>query len=187
MLPLLLFLFGLSTVAFGENEKTMAVSFEGGFGQYGGLGAEVATFLSDKVDIHFGLGVGSVGALFGAGAQFYSNKYECFFFKHCSDQYYFDITWTQTATGKTNITNEDIERVYEATGVNFANVGIGHRSVYFDFIGFDVNIGYRFSDRTPNVTQISGPIDDISQADIKGEKESHENTPLFSLGLSVLM
>mgnify|MGYP003381533113 CR=1 FL=1 len=33
--------------------------------------------------------------------------------------------------------------------------------------------GYRFSDRTPNVTQISGPIDDISQADIKGEKESH--------------
>ncbi|MBP9708073.1 MAG: hypothetical protein KBD78_10530 [Oligoflexales bacterium] len=187
MLRVMFFLFGLSTVAFGENEKTMAVSFEGGYGQYGLAGVEIATFFTKKIDLHFGIGVGNVGSLFGAGAQFYFNKYECFFFKHCADQYYFDITWTQTATGNTTTTHEGNERIYRSTGVNFANVGLGHRTVFYDYIGFDVNIGYRFSDRTPNVTQISGPIDEISQQNIKDEIEAHENTALLSLGLSVLM
>ena len=154
--------------------NTIGLNVEAGAnGNYGILGLEGSYFLSRRVDIHGGVGVGTAATLGGAGVRLYTNPEDCFWFKHCSDKYFLGANVSQTLSKEVTETSEDkVQRKYKIPRTTFVHAAVGSSTVFFDRLNFMLHLGYKLALQKNEPEQVSGPDDENGSKEIESALHS---------------
>ena len=135
--------------------------------QYGLLGVEAGTMLSDRVEVNAGFGVGG-DIMYGIGTKVFANKSECYFLKNCQEAYFLQVGVLRNAGGQVTVIENDIESEFDVTSSNFASLGVGSRTILFDTLQIEFLLGYRANQNTPEVLELT----ETGNEEAKSELES---------------
>jgi hypothetical protein len=102
----------------------------------------------------------------------YTDKSECFFFKHCTDSDYISLTGSNKSATDVTSKNGSTSETYHAPAARFVNLAIGNLQTFFDHLMIGVNLGYKFALQRVEATQISGETNENSSHDINSDLKS---------------